>query len=129
MKPLLLVFMLGFSVLCYSQNNFTFPDNQFLQKDGFRNKSIDSIKIVLPFFEKSALGFNSFLFKGNDLKFRSLNNYFEKSFKVDAFRSKMPVYKPEFCENMPVMLPDSTIKYKILIKKFNTSDNSNNVLP
>jgi hypothetical protein len=129
MKPLLVLFMLGFTVLCYSQNNYLLQNGQFLQKNDFRNKSTDSIKPIHPFFEKSALGLNPFIFKGNGLKFRSLNNYFERNFKVNGFSYKMPVYKPDFCENMPVMVPDSTIKYNIRIKKIYTPDNSPNVLP
>ena len=91
------------------------PDSFKIGFDSFQRNFGDSLKIGNPF------GANDLQFPFQKNQFPRQNQNFaqigsNKQMLSDSY-FRMPVLKPEFKSKMPVMKPDSSVHYHLLIKK------------
>jgi|GEM_PF-5277184 hypothetical protein len=120
----ILIILFGFYYSNFGQIN-TSQNNRF----GFKPKDIQ------PNTENPYIQFHKhkqaspWLENNLDWNFKSENalsrnklfgtNTFKKSDDAISFSGSMPVYHPGILSNIPVIKPDSSINYNLLIKKIN----------
>lgn len=117
-KTILLILGLIATIqLSAQQKNSPASDSLQIARDSLnRPLSKQELKIQTPRAKEYAFPQNKYFLKrkpGESLAFKNDSNAFFRS--VPNYR--MPVVRPRYHSNMPVMKPDSTIHYHLLIKK------------
>jgi len=111
---LLIGALIGLSVSAQTKKEFKL--NSFKKGiDSFQPNFGDSLKLGNPFGE------NNIQFPPQKKKFPIQN---QSLARTDSWQTlsdpyfRMPVFKPEYQSNMPVMKPDTSVHYHLLIQKF-----------
>ena len=111
---LLIGALIGLSVSAQTKKEFKF--NSFKKGiNSFQPDFGDSLKLGNPFGE------NNIQLPSQKKKFPIQN---QSLARTDSWQTlsdpyfRMPVFKPEYQSNMPVMKPDTSVHYHLLIQKF-----------
>ena len=114
MKPMGFIFVVC-ALFTLSLSAQTKPDSIKIGFNSYQHILNDTLKLGFPHEEDNLqLSFLKNKFPCPNQNLAQIN---ESGQIVNGEHFRMPVLKPDFRSNMPVMKPDSTIHYHLLIKK------------